>query len=179
MLPRQVRRVANDGTQDEGSASAPVRARGRGRGRGRRGRTEVVLPERQQAGEAAGESVEVRIGHLEGLMEQLIREIRVQQAPPVGPVEHVVQPVPPLVRVPVSLVDFMRVNPLIFSGDDVQEDPQDFMDAVDQYCRALNCSDDERVRYIPLQFRGLAATWWRMIEHQQLLERGVVTWPQL
>ena len=92
--------------------------------------------------------------------------MRVQPAPPVAPVEHVVQPVAPLVRVSVLLADFMRVNPPTFSGDDVQEDPQEFMDTVDQYCRVLNCSDDERVRYIPLQFRGLAVSWWRMFEHQ-------------
>ena len=85
--------------------------------------------------------------------------MRVQPAPPVVPVEHVVQPVTSPVRVPMPLADFMGVYPPIFSGDDVQEDPHQFLDTVDRYCRVLNYSDDERVRYIPLQFRGLAAEW--------------------
>ena len=109
-----------------------------------------MLPEYQQVGEAAEEPIEVRIGRLEGLIEQLIRKIRVQPAPPVAPVEQMVQPVVPPVRVPVPLADFMGVYPPTFSRDDVQEDPHQFLDTIDRYCRALNCSDDERVRYIPL-----------------------------
>ena len=67
----------------------------------------------------------MRINRLEELMEEMIRGQRAQVPPaePAPVAEPVVQPVVQPARIPISLVDFMRVRPPTFSGDSGQENP--------------------------------------------------------
>ena len=49
---------------------------------------------------------------------------------------------------------------------------------IEDFCQALRCSDKEKIQYVPLQLRGLAAEWWGAYRHSRMIAVGPIMWDQ-
>ena len=80
-------------------------------------------------------------GSLNGSRERWTRQDQAPPAPP-QPQAPIVeqQPMQPGQYLPMSLYEFRRNKPPVFSGIEHDTDPQDFVDICDRLCTALGCS---------------------------------------
>ena len=93
------------------------------------------------------------------------------------PRQDQVPPAPPLPQAPleeqqpaqqgqyllVSLYEFRRNKPPVFSGIEHDADPQDFVDACDRLCMALGCSPVRVVELTSYQLIGVAYEWYKSL----------------
>ncbi|CAJ2633390.1 unnamed protein product [Trifolium pratense] len=69
----------------------------------------------------------------------------------------------------VSLTSFVKMDPPTFSGSDVHEDPQVFLDEVSWICKGLGCSSTRMVELAAFRLRDVARGWYETM----LLARSV------
>ena len=63
----------------------------------------------------------------------------------------------------VTLHDFRQNNPSIFTGIDLNSDPQDFLDVCSRLCVAFGCSPARAVELTDFQFQGVAYRWYETL----------------
>ena len=74
------------------------------------------------------------------------------------------------------LRDFTRMNPHIFFGSKVDEDPQDFVDEVYKIFDALVMTSIEKVELASYQLKDVSQTWYLQWRDNRALRCGPVTW---
>ena len=200
MPPRtrgQRRGGAMPDASDGASAGPQVRInRGGGRrGRGRpRGRGGPVRDDRDQSLEGnvpptydiAGlvtsmqglqRTVEALIGVI---TEQGRREGETHNRDPQGEGRQV-NPQPPLPgggTIQVSYSEFMKLKPPLFTGSDVSEDPQRFLDDMTRVCRALGCSSQRTVQLVEFRLQDVAQVWFETWMRGRPQGSPDVTWEE-
>ncbi|WMV50320.1 hypothetical protein MTR67_043705, partial [Solanum verrucosum] len=55
--------------------------------------------------------------------------------------------------------DFMRMNPLVFHGSKVDEDPQEFIDEVCKILTIMDVGACEKAKLAAYQLKGVAQIW--------------------
>ncbi|KAJ1410736.1 Retrotransposon gag domain, partial [Sesbania bispinosa] len=157
------------------SASQPCDLLQRGRGRGRsRGRRDVNAGRHgSAAGVANVEVVQQLVGvvaeqqqgnqqqNLDG--QQGVRQLDQQPGAMTGGIE-------------VTLAEFMKLKPPTFSGSNVNEDPQQFIDGLERLWRALGCSDIQDVELASFQLEGVAYDWFDTVTHGRLVGSPLLAW---
>ncbi|KAJ1415935.1 Retrotransposon gag domain [Sesbania bispinosa] len=163
------------------SASQPrdplQRGRGRGRSRGRRdvnagrhgsaaGVANVEVP-RARRGNPGMTEITAGLQGLQQVVQQLVGVVVEQQQgnqqqnldgqQGVRQVDQ--QPGATTRGIEVTLAEFMKLKPPTFSGSNVNEDPQSFIDHLERLWRALGCSDIRAVELASFQLEGVAYDW--------------------
>ena len=82
-----------------------------------------------------------------------------------------VTPMQPGQYLPVSLYEFRRNKPPVFSGIEHDTDPQDFVDVCDRLCTALGCSPVKVVELTSYQLTGVAYEWYKSLLRSRLAGR--------
>ena len=67
------------------------------------------------------------------------------------------------------LRDFTRMNPLMFFGYKVNEDPKDFLDEVYKILYAMGQSSNEKAK-------DVAQTWYTQWKDNRALRKGPIRW---
>ena len=163
------------------------------------GRQNLVHEKLDPAAESTGGSVAdnrveqlaAEIGKIRQEMQSLIgllaeqRQPRQDQAPPASPAPPQSQapiaeqqPVQPGQYLPVSLYEFRRNKPLVFSEIEHNTDPQDFVDVCDRLCTALGCSPVRAVELTSYQLTGVAYEWYKSLLRSQPTGRPTLEWPK-
>jgi len=171
---RSTRRAAPNEvpTQPQPEASR-TRGRVRRRGQVRRGGPGVV-PEvevpRARRGNPTLVQLAADVQNVQQVVQQIANRFGEQGQPQVEQnqvdSEHsqeVAQEEQPLVHprvTEVSLTSFMKLSPPMFSGSDVQEDPQAFLDEVSWICKGLGCSSVRMVELAAFRLRDVARGWY-------------------
>ncbi|XP_011043435.1 PREDICTED: uncharacterized protein LOC105138901 [Populus euphratica] len=71
----------------------------------------------------------------------------------------------------VSLNDFMKLAPPIFTGMDNSKDPQRFLDDIWRRCEALRCTDHRAVSLASFRLEGdVAISWFESRKRARLVE---------
>ena len=122
------------------------------------------------------EQLAAEIGEIRPEMRTLIemlaeqKQPRQDQAPSVPPAPP--QPQAPLAKqqpmqpgqyLSVSLYEFRRNKPPVFSGIEHDTDPQDFVDVCGRLCTALGCSPVRVVELTSYQLIGVAYEWYKSL----------------
>ena len=58
-----------------------------------------------------------------------------------------------------SFLEFVKLQSPIFSGSDVSEEPQQFLNEIGRVCRALGCSSQRTVQLAEFRLRDVAQAW--------------------
>ncbi|XP_049410605.1 uncharacterized protein LOC125873796 [Solanum stenotomum] len=72
------------------------------------------------------------------------------------------------------LRDFVRMNPPIFLGSRVGEDPQEFFDEVYKIVNAMGVSSREKAELASYQFKDVAQVWFTQWKANRLVEAGLI-----
>ena len=67
-----------------------------------------------------------------------------------------------------SLYEFRRNKPPVFSGIEHDANPQDFVDVYDRLCTTLGCSPVRVVDLTSYQLTGVAYEWYKSLLRTQL-----------
>lgn len=60
----------------------------------------------------------------------------------------------------VHLSKFLKRRPLVFTSEDVGEDPQWFIERSEKACTTLGCSSLQKVELVTYQLQGKVNSWW-------------------
>ena len=74
------------------------------------------------------------------------------------------------------LRDFMRMNPPMFFGSKVYEDPQDFIDEVYNILFSMGVSTIAKAELAAYQLKDVAQTWYNQRKDNRALGNSPVTW---
>ena len=74
------------------------------------------------------------------------------------------------------LRDFMRINPSIFLGSKVLEDPQEFLDGVYKVCSAMAVTSRVKVELALYQLREVTQGWYSQWKDNRPVELGTIEW---
>lgn len=78
----------------------------------------------------------------------------------------------------VQFPNFLKLKPSVFMGEDVNEDPQWFLDGSEKACVALGCSSVRRVDLVTYRLHGKADEWWTTWKVGRSLDFPPVTWEE-
>ena len=67
------------------------------------------------------------------------------------------------------LRDFMRMNPLIFTGSKVLEDPQECVDEIDNILVSMGALVSEKEELASYKLKDVAQTWCKMWKDSRVL----------
>ena len=73
----------------------------------------------------------------------------------------------------IRLRDFIRMNPPIFFGSKVGEDPQPFMDMVYKILHEMGVTSREKVEFISYQLKYIAQVWCTKLKDSRPVESGL------
>ncbi|KAJ1435700.1 Retrotransposon gag domain [Sesbania bispinosa] len=76
----------------------------------------------------------------------------------------------------VTLAEFMKLKPPIFSGSNANEDPQRFIDGLEILWRALGCSDIRAVELASFQLEGVAYNWFDTVTRGRSVGSPPLPW---
>ena len=77
-----------------------------------------------------------------------------------------------------SLYEFRRNKPPVFSGIEHDADPQDFVDVCDRLCKALGCSLVRAVELTSYQLTGVAYEWYKSLLRSRLAGSPTLDWSE-
>ncbi|XP_069155274.1 uncharacterized protein [Solanum lycopersicum] len=83
---------------------------------------------------------------------------------------------PPVRSIANRLRDFTRMNPPIFTGAKISEDPQEFIDELHKILVAMGATDIEKAELASYQLKDVAQTWCKMWRDNRVLGEVPVTW---
>ena len=78
----------------------------------------------------------------------------------------------------VSLYEFRRNKPPVFSGIEHDADLQDFVDICDRLCTALRCSSIRAVELTSYKLTGVAYEWYKSLLRSRLAGSPTFDWPK-
>ncbi|XP_038702123.1 uncharacterized protein LOC119998777 [Tripterygium wilfordii] len=78
----------------------------------------------------------------------------------------------------VTLPEFLKLKPPKFSGSDVNEDPQRFLDSMDRVLQALGCSSTRSVELAAFQLEDIARTWYDTLRGGRLVGSASLRWEE-
>ena len=78
----------------------------------------------------------------------------------------------------VSLYEFLRNKPFVFSGIGHDTDPQDFVDVCDRLCTALGCSPVRAVELRSYQLIGVAYELYKGLLRSRSMGCPTLEWPE-
>ena len=70
----------------------------------------------------------------------------------------------------------MRMNPPIFLGSTIGEDPQEFLDGVYKVLSVMGVTSSEKVELASYQLREVAQVWYIQWKDNRLVESGPIEW---
>ena len=74
------------------------------------------------------------------------------------------------------LRDFTRMNPSIFLGSKVNEDPQEFLEEVYKNVEAMGVSSSERAELAGYQLKDVAQVWYTQFKENKPIRAGPISW---
>ncbi|KAK4731588.1 hypothetical protein R3W88_024576 [Solanum pinnatisectum] len=74
------------------------------------------------------------------------------------------------------LREFVRMNPPMFLGSKVEEDPQDFLDEVYKVVNAMGVTSIEKVELVAYQLKDVAQVWFTQWKSNRPVEAGPIDW---
>ena len=74
------------------------------------------------------------------------------------------------------LRDFMRMNPPMYFGSKIDEDPQDFLDEVYKILFAMGVSTTGKAKVAAYQLKDVAQKWYNQWKDNRPFGDGPVTW---
>ncbi|TMX04919.1 hypothetical protein EJD97_003881 [Solanum chilense] len=74
------------------------------------------------------------------------------------------------------LRDFTRMNPQMFFGSKVNEDPHDFVDEVYKIWHAMGVSSNEKARLASYQLKDMSQTWYTQWRDNRAFKEGPISW---
>ena len=77
------------------------------------------------------------------------------------------------------IIDFVRMNPPIFLGSMVGEDPQEFLNEVYKVLSAMGVAFREKVELDSYQSREVAQVWYTLWKDYRSIEPGPIEWQEL
>ncbi|XP_015057600.1 uncharacterized protein LOC107003848 [Solanum pennellii] len=83
---------------------------------------------------------------------------------------------PPIRSIADMLLDFTRMNPPIFTGSKTFEDPQEFMDEVQNILGAMGATDTKKAELASNKLKDVEQTWCKMWQDRRDFGEVSVTW---
>ena len=74
------------------------------------------------------------------------------------------------------LRNFSRINPPMFFGSKVSEDPQDFLDNVYKILYAMGVSSNEKANLAAYRLKDVGQTWHTQLRDNRALRAGPISW---
>ncbi|KAK4733448.1 hypothetical protein R3W88_007709 [Solanum pinnatisectum] len=74
------------------------------------------------------------------------------------------------------LRDFVRMNPLVFLGSKVGEDPQEFVDEVYKVVNVIGVTSIEKAELDAYQLKDVAQVWFTQWKINRPVEAGPIDW---
>ncbi|WMV34431.1 hypothetical protein MTR67_027816 [Solanum verrucosum] len=74
------------------------------------------------------------------------------------------------------LRDFTRMNPPVFLGSKVGEDPQEFVEEVYKIVDAMGVTSVEKAELAAYQLKGVAQAWYTQWKRNRPVEAGPINW---
>ncbi|XP_049410448.1 uncharacterized protein LOC125873590 [Solanum stenotomum] len=74
------------------------------------------------------------------------------------------------------LRDFVRMNPLVFLGSKVEEEPQEFLDEVYKVVNAMGVTSIEKVELAAYQLKDVGKVWFTQRKSNRLVEARTLDW---
>ena len=77
------------------------------------------------------------------------------------------------------LRDFVRMNPHVFLGSKVGEDPQEFLDGVYKVLSVMRVTSREKAELASYQLREVSQVWYTQWKDNKPVESGPIEWKHL
>ena len=68
------------------------------------------------------------------------------------------------------------MNPLMFFGSKVNEDPQDFSDEINKIVHAMGVTSNQEVDLVTYQLKDVTLLWYTEWRHSRAIKAGSVSW---
>ena len=72
------------------------------------------------------------------------------------------------------LRDFVRMNPLVFLGSKVGEDPQEFLNVVYKIVNAMGVTSREKAELVSYQLKEVGKVWFTQLKSNRPIEVGPI-----
>ncbi|XP_038988074.1 uncharacterized protein LOC120112563 [Phoenix dactylifera] len=106
------------------------------------------------------------------LIEEVVGLVRQQRQQPQQPIQQVVDP-PEQRR---SIAEFKRMAPSVFKGTTSPQEAEAWIDEMEKAFRAMECTDEEKVRFATYMLQDRAHHWWMSVERTLASEQEALTW---
>ena len=106
------------------------------------------------------------------LIEEVVGLVRQQRQQPQLPVQQDVAP-PEQRR---SIAEFKRMAPSAFKGTTSPQEAETWIDEMEKAFRAMECTDEEKVRFATYMLQDRAHHWWMSVERTLAAEQEALTW---
>ncbi|WRX31003.1 Retrotransposon gag domain - like 10 [Theobroma cacao] len=78
----------------------------------------------------------------------------------------------------VSLTDFLKLKPPSFTGSDVSEKPQVFLDKMEKIYNAMGCSSFRSVELVAFQLEDVTQEWYDLLRRGRPTDATPLTWSE-